>query len=965
MAAAIFEGREILISRLQKQLGTLVSSVEIAGQNNLSSTHVVAETTLAGLLNRVYGWKLINANAIKQNCPGVDLVDADRNIAIQVTATRTAEKVRHTLEEVAKSGILYKKLVILTITNAHPTPAMLTCTVPSYTGSVEIWNIPDVFRDAKELDPIKLDELTKYMEAELGPIRERVKELPHLELPPSSALQSTGFVGRELELAEIQSRFAQGDRLVILTGLGGMGKTELAVRFGREHPGLVYFVRFDTSFTRTLANMVHGICPKLHEEELRLEESILVKKVQTMLERSNSDDLLIIDNVDSDISSLSQLQADPGYKTILDLPLKLLMTTRSDVPRAIPVKPMPEEPLFEIFRNHGTELTEAEMRELIRAVNGHTLTIDLIARTLADNWVPVSAQEMLDAIVNSTLSEEDFPEVGTDYNNDPEQLHIYQRLRSVFQVAKIPEMEQQLLKLATLLPETGMDMRLFRKALPNELLRTLPEVGRRGWLSAEQKILTIHPVIRLVCQTELQPKEADCEAFLEKLWEQYDPKQHRPNHYSQMAELFTLAHDRLGKHHGRWLNWAGILLNDLAQSQKLHDLYHTRLLLLEEDLPKDSTEIATVYNYYGISLGELGHYSLALEYSQKALSIRKTVLLEDDVNLARSYNNVGWAYGFLGNHQTALDYQLNALDILKAKLPSEHLDLAQSYSNVGIAYHALGKYQEALEYLQYALNVCSRAQLSEHPILADIFDNIGSIYGNLGEYRKAQEYHLKALDIRQIILSPDHPNLANSYNNVGASYSSLGNYHKAQEYHLKALDIRKEVLPPEHPDLARSYDNVGGTYSDLGNYHKALEHHEIAMNIREKSLPPGHSDLARSYNNIGSAYFKLGNHHEALKCAQIAMKIWEESLAPEHPDLALSYCNIAWSYHKMGYFINAAQYMHQAADIISRSSLPDDHPNRVSFPQWAAEFEKKAAMQRNLLSQPMEWGRPSLPFPKK
>lgn len=268
MAAGILEGREILISRLQKQLGTLVSSVEIAGQNNLSSTHVVAETTLAGLLNRVYGWELINANAIKQNCPGIDLVDADRNIAIQVTATRTAAKVRHTLEEVAKSGILYKKLVILTITNSHPTPAMLACTVPGYSGPVEIWNIPDVFRDAKELDSIKLDDLTKYMEAELGPIRERVKELPHLELPPSSALQATGFVGREPELTEIQSRFAQGDRLVILTGLGGMGKTELAVRYGREHPGLVYFVRFDTSFTRTLANMVHGIRPKRTKEIL-------------------------------------------------------------------------------------------------------------------------------------------------------------------------------------------------------------------------------------------------------------------------------------------------------------------------------------------------------------------------------------------------------------------------------------------------------------------------------------------------------------------------------------------------------------------------------------------------------------------------------------------------------------------------------------------------------------------------
>lgn len=881
MAAGILEGREILISRLQKQLGTLVSSVEIAGQNNLSSTHVVAETTLAGLLNRVYGWELINANAIKQNCPGVDLVDADRSIAIQVTATRSAEKVRHTLEEVANSGILYKKLAILTITNAHPTPAMLTCTVPGYTGSLEIWNIPDVFRDAKELDPIKLDELTKYMEAELGPIRERVKELPHLELPPSSALQATGFVGREPELVEIQSRFAQGDRLVILTGLGGMGKTELAVRYGREHPGLVYFVRFDTSFTRTLANMVHGIRPKLHEEELRLEESILVKKVQTMLERSSSDDLLIIDNVDSDISSLAQLQADPGYKTILDLPLKLLMTTRSDAPRAIPVKPMPKEPLFEIFRNHGAELTEKEMQDLIQAVNGHTLTIDLIARTLADNWVPVSAQEMLDAISNSTLREEDFPEVGTDYNNDPEQLHIYQRLRSVFQVAKIPKMEQQLLKIATLLPETGMDMRLFRKALPNELLRILPEVGRRGWLSAEQKTLTIHPVIRLVCQTELTPTEADCEVFLDKLWAQYDPKQYRPNHYSQMAELFTLAHDRLGRHHGRWLNRSGILLNAVDQYQILHDLYYSRLPTLEDTLPSNSTELATVYNYYGISLGELGHYSAALDYSQKALDIRKAMLLENDIDLAHSYNNVGWAYGLLGNYQKELDYLLKSAEILETALPPEHPDLARSYNNIGTSYSDLGKNHNALDYLEKALIICQKLPSSEHPVLAASYNNIATVYNNLGKHSKALEYHLQALDIQIRILPPNHPALALSYNNVGTTHSNLGNHHRAMEYKQTAMSIWKTVLPPNHPDLARSCHNV------------------------------------------------------------------------------------AYTYHQLGDFINAAQYMRQAANIICQSSLPEDHPDRLDFFKQAKEFEKNAEMQRNLLSQPMEWGRPSLPFPKK
>ena len=1087
MAVDLFEGREVLVSRVKSLLGTLVSSVAIAGQNNLSSSHVVAETTMTGLMNRVYGWELVNANAIRQNYPGIDLIDPQRSIAVQVTANRTTEKVRHTLKEVGKSGIVYSELIVLLLTHSKPTDAMRTCTDPAYSGAVKVWNISDVFRDAMELEPLALQALAEFLETEVGTIRERVKELPHLELPPSGFLQSTGFVGREEELEEISRRFADGDRLVVLTGLGGMGKTELAAKYGRDYPGLVYFVRFDTTFTRTLANMVHGIRPRLTAEELRLEESILIKKVQTLLERSAPEDLLIIDNADSDTGALADLMKEPGYRLLQSLPLRLLVTTRSDYPRAIPVRAMADEPLFKIFRNHDAPLSEPEMRELIRAVNGHTLTVDLIARTLADNWVPVSPPEMLSAISDATLHAEDFPEVGTDYNGDLEQLHIYQRLRGVFQVAKIPPTEQQLLRLATLLPDAGMEVRLFRKALSAELLRVFPGVGKRGWLSADHQMLTIHPVIRLICRTELTPTDEDCGEFLDKLWAQYDQTQYQSARYTQMAELFTIAHDRLGKHHGRWLNRAGILLNELWQFRKLLDLYQSRLPALENVLPALSAELATTYNYYGLALGEMGQYDAAMTYSQKALSIRQAVLPEDDADLARSYNNVGAAYGFLGKHQQALEYKQQALGIFRKVLPPEHPDLATSYIHVGNTYGDLGDHRKALEHKQKALAIrekvlppehphlaasyssagrtygdlgdhhkaleyklkdlviCEKALPPEHPDLASSYNNVGYTYGALGEHRKALEYLKKALEIREKVLPPEHPHLATSYNAIGSTYGDLGDHHKALEYHKKALEILEKVLPPEHPDLAASYNNVGGTYGDLGDHRKALEYHKKALTICEKALPPEHPYLAASYNNVGGTYGELGEHRKALEYHKKALAIREKAFPPEHPDLATSYghvggtygdlgdhrkaleyhkkalaiyesalppehphlatsynnvggtygdlgdhrkaleyhkkalaiyesalppehphlatscSNLACTYHELGDFQAAARLMRRAADILSRSSLPETHPNRIKISKWADEFEQKARLQQMVLAQQQALG--SIPLP--
>ena len=840
MTSQVFEGRDILISRLQKLLGMLVHSVEIAAQNNLSSSHVVAETTMIGLLNRVYDWELVNANAIRQNYPGVDLIDEKRNIAIQVTATRTVEKVRHTLEEVGKSGARYDNLIVLILTNAKPTDGMHNCTVPTYTGPMKVQNIPDVFRDAMELDPLKLDDLVKFMEAEVGSIRERVQELPHLELPPSSVLPATCFVGRQEELAEIQSRFALGDRMVVLTGLGGMGKTELAVRFGLDYPGLVYFVRFDTNFTRTLAKMVHGIRPKLVEEELRLEESILIKKVQTLLERSSPDDLLIIDNADSDTGALADLLRDPGYKLIQTLPLKLLLTTRSDSPRAIPITPMSEEPLCRIFENHGAQLSLPEMKSLIQTVNGHTLTIDLMARTLnGKGWRKVTAEMMLTALRENTLARQKYRKIATDYNQSTEQAQIYEHLSTVFDISGMPEVSRQVMRCACLLPEDGMEGECFGMSLPEAEQDALDGLLERGWLEMKHGLLTIHPIIRLICLTELKPTDELCEAFLNTLIGQYEATDYRPAQYRQMAQLLTNASNYLEDATGRWALEAGERWRDV------------------------------------------GEFALAHKASLCAMHQLEALPSPNAPSLAQAYNNVGCTYGDLGNHQTAL------------------------------------------------------------------------------------EYKKKSLAIREKALPPDHPDLAQSYSNVGSTYGKLGNHRKELEYQQKALAIREKALPPNHPDLAASYNNAGTTYGDLGNYQMALEYLQKALVICEKALPPDHPNLASSYNNVGSIHGKLGNHRKELEYQQKALAIREKALPPDHLDFAQSCSNVAWTYHELGDFQSAVHFMSRAADIISRSSLPKAHPARVNYPKWAANFEKDAAFQRKLLSQPQDWPQLPLPFPKK
>ena len=567
-------GRERQASLLLQQLVTLTNSVTIAVRNNLTTSAVVAETTLAGLLNLIFGWELVNANAISRNFPGVDLIDRDRRIGVQVTATCTPEKVRNTIQKVEKLDIQFDRLIMLIISNDSPTKKM-----KEEAGSMELWNSEELFRQAAELPMERLTELTDYMELELGDIVSKTQELSHLHLPPVSALQITDFVGRETELTRIRSLFDGGSKLVVLSGLGGMGKTELAVRYGRTHPGMVYFVRFDTSFTQTLENMASGLRPRLHDDGRGLDRQYLLKQVMDRLRESSDRDLLIIDNVDSDTQTLSQLQRDPLYRELSGFSLRLLLTTRAEVPRSIPVVPMPDDTLFQIFEKHGAILPRPEMEELIRAVGGHTLTIDLIARVLnGRGWRKVTTDMLLTALRDNSLRDQRYRKIETDYSQSPDQAQIYEHLSIVFQVSGIPPLGQQVMGCAALLPDCGLEGELFGTSLSDEdEQEALDKLLERGWLEARHGLLTIHPVIRLVCLTELEPTPAACEPFLDRLWTNFDQTEYKPTQYDQMAELFACAEDRLKVCHGRWRNRSGILWNALVQHKKMYDLYHPRL----------------------------------------------------------------------------------------------------------------------------------------------------------------------------------------------------------------------------------------------------------------------------------------------------------------------------------------------------------------------------------------------------
>ena len=106
---------EMEIKKIASNLSILKSYININTKLNLNDICIISEDFFCGLLNIIYGYKLINANVLEKNFKSIDLLDEDNKLVYQVTANDTPDKIRKTITSfISKFDSSYKlKFIIL------------------------------------------------------------------------------------------------------------------------------------------------------------------------------------------------------------------------------------------------------------------------------------------------------------------------------------------------------------------------------------------------------------------------------------------------------------------------------------------------------------------------------------------------------------------------------------------------------------------------------------------------------------------------------------------------------------------------------------------------------------------------------------------------------------------------------------------------------------------------------------
>jgi hypothetical protein len=209
--------------------------------------------------------------------------------------------------------------------------------------------------------------------------------------------QNPDFVGRDDDLEALhdvlQKRKPVGIRPAGLTGMGGIGKTQLAVEYVYRHkadyPGGIFWVNAAEPLEKGLAQLGAELRSDTVGQPLDQQLKVAFKEL-----KQRSDALLVLDNLEDP----AQLARPVGSEAILlTLGCRVLFTTRRrELGRfpAIEVSVLPDEPAVQLLLSHPRRhpIRDApnhperpEARTICHLLGGLPLALELAGAFLGEN----------------------------------------------------------------------------------------------------------------------------------------------------------------------------------------------------------------------------------------------------------------------------------------------------------------------------------------------------------------------------------------------------------------------------------------------------------------------------------------------------------------------------------------------------------------------------------------------------
>jgi tetratricopeptide (TPR) repeat protein len=768
--------------------------------------------------------------------------------------------------------------------------------------------------------------------------------------------------GRKGYVSRLIQAFLDNEKLVVLTGQGGIGKTVLAAETSRRlawrFPGGVFWRSADMQ-QFGLSDLLDAFVDVFGEGFRQQTNDAKRDQVLGYLGRMDKGSLIVVDNAE-------RIKDEHLWRFLegIPQPSAALVTTRDSLAyggQEIHIDEMEEGESIRLFTSEASgksprwgrvlkgkeKLSSQEQKELVeiwRLLQGHPLGLKVAAGMLSSHSLPFIHDSLRAHPPNEVSKRFDFsyellPESETELL---QRITVFAGSFSLEAVQAVCATEGQSLDCSESLGD------LVRKSFVEKtddavsryrlhfLMRQYASGKARPERVADyrRKAALFFLDIALRFKSDFGTLELEKENILAGMDWAVEQMRSSTNakDAAEMLSYFMISLDDYSNVRGYWdadrirliqaIEAAVLLENEVYQAgwthnlgfleQKTGNIDQSRKLYLQslEMFQKlgDQNGISRSLHHLGMLDQDTGNYDGASRYYQQSLEIFQK--LGDQSGISRSLHQLGVMAQGIGDYEGARKLYQQSLEIKREM--SDQNGISSSLHQMGMMAQDIGDYEGARKFYRQSLEIAE--ELGDLSSISISHHQLGNLAYLKGNYDEALKLYQQSLETKAEL--GDKKGISRSLHQLGIMAEEIGDYDEARKLHRQSMEIKKKL--GDQSGISSSLHQLGIIAEEIGDYDEARKLHQKSLEIKKEL--GDQSGISSSLHQLGIIAYLKGNYDKARKLYQQSLEIKKE--LGDKSGYAISLAQLALLKEDTGDIPKAIELTQQAESIFADLGAP-------------------------------------------
>lgn len=773
--------------------------------------------------------------------------------------------------------------------------------------------------------------------------------------------RNRNFTGREELLDALAERLNTGLAAVLpeaLHGMGGVGKTQIAVefvyRYGREY-SLVWWIP---------AEQKNQVIQSLIElgERMGLKAGSDVPATRAVLEALRNgypyrNWLLVFDNAE-DPREIRKYFPTGG-------PGRILVTSRNaqwaSLASSLEVDVFAREESVTLLRRRSPDIADGAADQLASALGDLPLAVEQAAVWLAETGMPAEQylelfERKWDELLQSDPPSDYEMPVAAAWNVSLERLQEDRRdALHLLQVCAFFAPEPISWDLFSAVRGVSVPEALQATLEdPVRLGRAVREIGRYALarIDHRQNTIQLHRLVQRVLVDQMSSQDQrDMRHAAHQLLVHADPRNpERIPHWERYSDLlphvqtshavecqdpwtrrlvlnelrflnargdFVGAETFAEQARGKWLEQLDtehpdVLAADQVRAEALrcrgrypeaHNLQKDLVDRFTRALGEHHEDTQLAFSLFGIHLRLRGDFYAARELDERTYSTSLRVFGPDEPNTLQAAHNYAVSLRLAGDAEAALRLDDETWSRRVEIIGEDHVFTLGTLSAYYLDLQELGRYADCLEGHEF-LASRARDQLGEeHPLTVMIGTELSATRRKAGDLEGAYQLTSRLKELVERRLSPDSRDSLRVNLVHATALRQVGQLAAARALGKDVMERHIRKFGESHPHTYATYINLAVTLRLLGEAEQAQELDQKSFEGLSNVLSPDHPRALLAWMNLASDHFALGDSRKAHHIDEQAMPEIMRVYGPDHPASLAAQINFAADLKAIGEII--------------------------------------------------------------